>query len=325
MSLQTAIFLLPGLGVGLSLHEFAHAWSASLLGDDFSRRQGRVSLNPARHLSILGTLALFVIGFGWGKPVQVNLHNFKHPKRDYLITSLAGPLANVFLILCCAALSLLTRHDYALGASARPYVTFVHYLLMSTAAINAILATINLLPIPPLDGSKIWPCLIPGLKPAFGAKYIWLFIFGVMFLVQSGHLDPVFRFAVNSSAYYMPDSDSVVYADNIAGGKYAREKGAPALAEAFFSEAIAINPQGHEAFYQRGITRSSTGNLAGALEDIDKAINLNARAPEYSNIRKGIVEEMASRAGEPESQPASRPASRPASGPAETDIEPQTE
>ena len=72
--------LFPALIVALTLHECAHAWSASLLGDDFARRQGRVSLWPGRHLSMMGTLAFFVLRFGWGKPVPVNLYNFKHPK-----------------------------------------------------------------------------------------------------------------------------------------------------------------------------------------------------------------------------------------------------
>ena len=103
MNLETAIFLLPGLVIGLSFHEFAHAWSASLLGDDFASRQGRVSLNPLRHLSILGTLAIFFLPMGWGKPVEVNLYNFKQPRRDYLITSLAGPLANIIIVACCIA------------------------------------------------------------------------------------------------------------------------------------------------------------------------------------------------------------------------------
>ena len=81
-----------------------HAWSASLLGDDFSRRQGRVSLNPFRHLTPLGTLAILFLPFGWGRPVPVNLYNFAHPRRDYLLTSLAGPAANFLLAAICLSL-----------------------------------------------------------------------------------------------------------------------------------------------------------------------------------------------------------------------------
>ena len=98
MSWEIALFLLPGLIVGLTVHEFAHAISAKWLGDRNPERMGRVSLNPFRHLSPLGTLALFVLGFGWGKPVEVNLYNFKKPKLYYLLSSLAGPASN--LILC---------------------------------------------------------------------------------------------------------------------------------------------------------------------------------------------------------------------------------
>ncbi len=76
------LFLLPGLIIGLTVHEAAHAISAKWLGDDVAWRQGRVTLNPLKHLSLFGTLALFVLGFGGGKPVKVNLYNFTSPKRD---------------------------------------------------------------------------------------------------------------------------------------------------------------------------------------------------------------------------------------------------
>ena len=303
MSLETAILLLPGLIVGLSLHEFAHAWSASLLGDNFARRQGRVSLNPFRHLSILGTLAIFFLPIGWGKPVQVNLYNFKHPKRDYLVTSLAGPLANVIVVICCVALAQLTRHDYSYGASAQRYVGLAHYFLMFTASINTVLATINLLPIPPLDGSKIWPCLIPGLKPSFGAKGIWIFIIAIMFLMHTGALDPVFRFAVNSATHYMPASDSFLYDQYQDRGEIACEDKRFDRAEKFFTGALKFNPRAHYTLHWRAVVRINLGKWSDALEDIDRAIELHSTTPYYFEIRKAISDALE----RPTSQPASRP------------------
>ena len=308
MNLETAIFLLPGLVIGLSLHEFAHAWSASLLGDDFSRRQGRVSLNPFRHLSILGTLAIFFLPMGWGKPVEVNLYNFKHPKRDYLITSLAGPLANIVIVVCCIALAQLTRHDYSYGAAAQQYVALGHGLLMSIAMINAILATLNLLPIPPLDGSKIWPVLIPGLKPSFGSKGIWIFIIGIIFLMRSGHLDPVFDFAFNSTDHYMPVNDSELYRVSHEAGCQAYKDKQFELAESYLSDAIALNPASHHVLYRRAAVRTDLGKLTEALADIDSAIEMNSDSG-YSELRAIILDELKQPSITPASQPTSQPAS----------------
>jgi len=164
MNLKMALFLLPGLIVGLTFHEAAHALTAKWLGDRTSERMGRISLNPLRHLSPLGTLALFIIGFGWGKPVIVNLYNFKRPKLYYLLSSLAGPAVN--LILCGISLGLLYLHPHVL----------IQWICTSVFFINAILACVNLLPIPPLDGSKIWPCIIPGAKPVISGKWtmVWM-------------------------------------------------------------------------------------------------------------------------------------------------------
>jgi Zn-dependent protease len=160
------LFLLPGLVIGLTIHEAAHAITAKWLGDHLAWREGRVSLNPLRHLSLWGTLALFILGFGWGKPVPVNLYNFKHPKRDYLLTSLAGPASN--LLMCAVAWAVLSLDVNR----------WLEFLLISVFMINGILAAINLIPIPPLDGSKIWPCLIPGMRPVHSGKMsqVWFVV-----------------------------------------------------------------------------------------------------------------------------------------------------
>jgi len=179
MNLKIALFLLPGLIVGLTFHEAAHALTAKWLGDRTSERMGRISLNPLRHLSPLGTLALFIIGFGWGKPVIVNLYNFKRPKLYYLLSSLAGPAAN--LVLCGVSLGLLYLHPHWL----------IQWICTSVFFINAILACVNLLPIPPLDGSKIWPCIIPGAKPVISGKWTMVWMAVLVVALYTGAIDKI--------------------------------------------------------------------------------------------------------------------------------------
>jgi Zn-dependent protease len=176
---MTAMFLLPGLIIGLTFHEAAHALTAKWLGDRTSERMGRISLNPLRHLSPLGTLALFILGFGWGKPVIVNLYNFRRPKLYYLLSSLAGPAVN--LILCGISLGLLYLHPHVL----------IQWICMSVFFINAILACVNLLPIPPLDGSKIWPCIIPGAKPVISGRWTMVWMVVLVVALYTGVIDKI--------------------------------------------------------------------------------------------------------------------------------------
>jgi Zn-dependent protease len=150
-----------------------------------AKAQGRISLNPLRHLSLLGTLAIFILGFGWGKPVPVNLYNFKRPKRDYLLCSLAGPASNVILCGLAYGLLHLSLSKWAVA------------ILISIAIVNAILAVVNLIPIPPLDGSKIWPCLIPGLRPAIGGNLSRLGFVVLLVALYTGAIGKVVHPTIN--------------------------------------------------------------------------------------------------------------------------------
>ncbi|MHC4984004.1 MAG: site-2 protease family protein [Planctomycetota bacterium] len=288
MSLELALLLLPGLVIGLSLHEFAHAWTASLLGDEFARRQKRVSLNPFRHLSPLGTLALFWLGFGWGKPVPVNLYNFKRPKRDYLISSLAGPAANVIVIAACMLLMLITRRTYRFGPDAGVYISGGHTLLALIAIINTVLATINLLPVPPLDGSKIWPCLIPRLRPSFRPRTTLLFVIILLGLMWTGSLTPLIRGVIRRIEAIMPTSDAKLYRQKVAAGKQEFQEGRFREAERDFLRAVKINPYGHEAFYRLAGVRHELGRSRQALADINRAIELDERNASYY-VRRMII------------------------------------
>jgi Zn-dependent protease len=192
MSLTYALFLLPGLIIGLTVHEAAHALSAKWLGDRNAERMGRISLNPFQHLSVLGTLALFVIGFGWAKPVIVNIYNFKHPKLYYFLSSIAGPISNLLLCVLSLGILYLKPHRY------------IEFLCTSVFFINAILAVVNLLPIPPLDGSKIWPCVIPRMKPAVSGKWsnIWMAV--LLIVMFSGILGKILGPTIEFLAGLLP-------------------------------------------------------------------------------------------------------------------------
>jgi len=126
-----------------TIHEFMHAYVADKMGDDTPRRTGRLTLNPLAHLDPLGTIFLFLAGFGWGKPVIINPRNFSNPKMDQLTVSLAGPMSN-FTLAVMAGL--------VLRFASVPAV--VQEILVMIVFFNLVLMIFNLLPIPPLDGSK---------------------------------------------------------------------------------------------------------------------------------------------------------------------------
>lgn len=134
------VYLIP-LIISLTLHEYAHSWVADQLGDPTPKAYGRLSLNPLAHLDPLGTLMLIFAGIGWGKPVPIDPYNLRHPRRDELLISLSGPLSNLFL---AVILSLF-------------HLPFLNVFIF----VNVALAVFNLLPIPPLDGSKIFLDLLP--------------------------------------------------------------------------------------------------------------------------------------------------------------------
>ncbi|OIO88409.1 MAG: hypothetical protein AUK32_01580 [Candidatus Aquicultor secundus] len=151
MDFQGIIYLLriPALLIAVTVHEFMHGQVAYMFGDTTAKEKGRLSLNPIKHLDPLGTISLIVIGFGWAKPVPVNPYRFKNPARDMVFVGIAGPAANFI------AAFLLARLFYF------PMPDVLKLLLEVTVQINVMLGIFNLLPIPPLDGSKIIPYFLP--------------------------------------------------------------------------------------------------------------------------------------------------------------------
>jgi Zn-dependent protease len=144
----------PGILFALTIHEFFHAWTANRLGDPTARLQGRLSLNPMAHLDLFGTICFVFAGFGWGKPVPVNSHNFKNPHKGDMLVSAAGPASNLISAL---ALGLIFRLVYEFGI----LPSHLNLVLFYGIRINLLLAFFNLIPLYPLDGSHVLKGFLP--------------------------------------------------------------------------------------------------------------------------------------------------------------------
>ncbi|NYB73059.1 site-2 protease family protein [Sedimentibacter hydroxybenzoicus DSM 7310] len=149
--LMEKLLILPGILLGISIHEFAHGYAAVKMGDDTPLMQGRLTLNPLKHLDPLGFMCLLLFGFGWAKPVMINRRNFKNPRRDDAVVSFAGPLANLLIAFLFVGLMKLT--DMYMPYTMTTQI--IWEVLRSTVWINLVLMVFNLIPIPPLDGHHI--------------------------------------------------------------------------------------------------------------------------------------------------------------------------
>ena len=189
-NLENLILRIPAILLALTIHEYAHGWVAYRLGDRTAYDAGRLTLNPIAHLDIFGTLMLLFGPFGWAKPVPVDPRYFQNPKRGVLLVSAAGPLSNI-------ALALLFGYTLRLIGVASPLQSIhpdIAGFLVLSVLINTGISFFNLLPVPPLDGSKILLGMLPNrLIPGYIEKSRYLpTVFMVLLILEWGLHIPIF-------------------------------------------------------------------------------------------------------------------------------------
>src|SRR4030042_750868 len=188
--LQRILFILPGVIVGLTFHELMHAFTAFKLGDPTARDQGRLTLNPLKHIDPLGFIFILIAGFGWAKPVQINRANLKRPKRDEALIAVSGPAANLVLALVLSVFFSLTLNVFGIRLSETVEYPLLGVFLFSIY-INYALFLFNMLPIPPLDGSHLIFSALQ-IKPETEAKiycYAMLVFLGIILLGRFTKID----------------------------------------------------------------------------------------------------------------------------------------
>ncbi len=183
--LRELILWLPALLIAMTFHEYAHAYVAYRLGDPTAKQEGRLTLNPLKHIDIIGFIALLILKIGWAKPVPVNIYNLRNPVRDMGIIALAGPLMNFLIAFLSLALYIYVPMD-------DPWRTFI----MMNFQINIVFGVFNLTPFPPLDGWRILTAIFPKLmlEPKYEFYGFWALI---IFVVLFGDIFSMYLFTVS--------------------------------------------------------------------------------------------------------------------------------
>ena len=174
--------VIPAL-VCITFHEVSHGFVAYKLGDSTAKDAGRLTLNPIKHIDIFGLLMMVVFKFGWAKPVPINMNNFKNPKGGMAITALAGPVSNVLL---AAVVLLIYGLLYTPLAAAGTFGSVVSEMLVTTAYLSCALAVFNIIPISPLDGSKVLFSFLPEKAYYTLMRYEMIGMVVLLFIVWSG-------------------------------------------------------------------------------------------------------------------------------------------
>lgn len=196
-TLESILIMTPILFIALPFHELAHGWVAYKLGDTTAKDAGRLTLNPFKHLDLIGTIMMYAVGFGWAKPVPVNLNNLKDRRKGTILVSIAGPLSNILLafisifvgaviskLLEAGVIPLSTEESVQIFA----YVSLFFYILVT---VNLNLAIFNMIPVPPLDGSRLISSFIPEeayYRFARYEQYIGLAFLAIVVLVPNNFL-----------------------------------------------------------------------------------------------------------------------------------------
>ncbi|MBE6686936.1 MAG: site-2 protease family protein [Ruminococcaceae bacterium] len=192
-TLIMVLLSIPVIMFSLSFHEFSHGLAAKCMGDPTAYNLGRLTLNPAKHLDPMGTLMMLIVGFGWAKPVPINTRHFKNPKWGMCLSALAGPVSNLLLSYICFVvanvINVYAGRFVSLENETSYFIVLALFLFFTVAfQLNIYLAVFNLLPVPPLDGSRIMFVLLPA-KAYFGVmKYERYISLAIMILLFTGIL-----------------------------------------------------------------------------------------------------------------------------------------
>lgn len=202
--LKVSIMLVPAL-MAITCHEVSHGYIADKFGDGTARSLGRLTLNPIKHLDILGTIMIFVIGIGWAKPVPVIYGNLRHPKRDMMWVAAAGPITNFTLAIVSAffmRLLIFSAAGVPEGSALAAFVDPITLMLAFSVYVNLLLGIFNLIPVPPLDGGRVAVGLLPtgpSMALARVEPFGMLVIIALVFFTDifSYVISPVMSFAVH--------------------------------------------------------------------------------------------------------------------------------
>jgi len=193
--LKLSIMLVPGL-MAITFHEVSHGFIAWRFGDNTARSLGRLTLNPLKHLDIIGTIMIIVIGIGWAKPVPVNYNNLRNPKRDMMWVAAAGPITNTIIALLSALLiRIIVPLTEPLPDSSwlQLFIEPVLLMLAFSIYINLLLALFNLMPLPPLDGGRVLMGLLPYRQAAILAK---IEPYGMIIIIVLVFFTDLFKYAI---------------------------------------------------------------------------------------------------------------------------------
>ncbi len=204
--LMDKVLIVPGIIIGLTFHEFAHAFVAHKCGDQTPLLQGRVTLNPMAHIDWMGLAALFFVGFGWGQPVQIDPYQFRHRRRDEFLVSIAGVAMNLLLAIVFTFVAKGVLAIAGWGTLSTGFGNGIWMMLLYIIQINLVLMIFNLIPVPPLDGFNIIAQIFNfGQKEIYWQIYrygnwilVALIVFGVTGMILSPCVSFLFNLLVNT-------------------------------------------------------------------------------------------------------------------------------